>query len=170
MFSIADHIRRIAAEAEKPSRFKYEPEKVRVYFSAPDEPTTEEISSKGGNFQWTKYELLFKRTELKDGKPVSIKYYKYVTPLYPWGEEAPGGQEVLDADPKITEADMTPEEAKRALRKYLSKPDLYPRGLSGYYINTKEGEKAYTYEKFNKKFRQSGFYKYVTRTHKLETP
>lgn len=177
MDSIQNFIRDLAGHiAAKEGREIYEPEKVRAYFSAPDKPSTETVTEEG-NFQWTRYELIFKRTILgpKDS-PTEIKHFIYKTPLYSWGEEAPGGQEVVDSDPDITKADMTPEEAKREVtwrgKHILRGPDLYPVGLEGVYINTHKSApgKEYTYDDFNKKFRKSGFYKVVSKSKKLENP
>lgn len=176
MLKITDLLRKVAAEAEKKeqkaARTLYDPISVRVFFSAPDKPTTQTISEEG-NFQWTRYHLTYKRVKYnKNGKPVEVKHYTYETPLYPWGTRAPGGQEVVDADPDITEVDMTPEEAQRAMPTILRKPDLYPTGLKGFYVNTHKSapNKEYTYEEFNRKFRKSDFYKVVTKSKKLENP
>lgn len=161
-----------SAEKAAAERTVYEPESVRVYFSAPDRASTEEVSE-GGNFQWTRYELTFKRVKLdKKGKIAEVKHYVYKTPLFAWGAEAPGGQEVIDADPAITEADITIDEAKRNMPNVLSGPELYPAGLKGTYVNTHRTAtgKDYTYDEFNRKFRRSDFYKVVTKTHKLENP
>lgn len=178
MISIATTLRIIAQEAEEDSeekdtslRYKYEPEKVTVFFSAPDHVTTQEVSD-GGNFQWTRYELLFKRVGYDKGKLETVHHYIYKTPLYPWGERAPGGQEVVDADPRITEVDLLPQEAERVLPKYLKDLKLYPPGLVGIYVNTHKSApgKKYPYAEFNRKFRKSGFYKVVTKSHDLENP
>lgn len=177
MESLVGFIRALAGRvgAEK-ERVMYEPEKVTVYFSAPDKPSTETVTEEG-NFQWTRYELIFKRVILgSDAKERDIKHYVYKTPLYSWGEEAPGGQEVVDSNPDITEVDLTPEEAKREItwrgKHILRGPEIYPAGLEGIYINTHKSApgKEYTYDKFNKKFRQSDFYKVVSKSKKLENP
>lgn len=176
MRMISDFLNKLASDLLAAEKTVYEPEEVKVYFSAPDKPSTEEIGEEA-NFQWTRYELIFKRIKYdEEGKPEEIKHYIYKTPLYPWGEEAPGGQEVIDSDPAITRADIAPNEAKRLVKlkdkKILEKPDLYPVGLEGTYINTHKSApgKEYTYDDFNRKFRKSGFYKVITKTHKLENP
>jgi|GEM_PF-6232489 len=181
MYSFAEELRSIAKEIEEPEegevKTSFVPESVTVYFSAPDRTTTEEISE-GGNFQWTRYELLFKR-EKHDatGKLLDAHHFVYKTPLYPWGTEAPGGQEVVDANPDVTEIDLTPMEAARYLARYkgnplLEGPNLYPLGLKGFYVNIHRsvGKKKYPYDVFNRKFRNSGFYKVVTKGHELENP
>jgi len=112
----------------------------------------------------------------KGKEPISVRHYIYYTPLHTWGGEKPGGQEVTDRNPAITEADMTPEEAKDKVtwrgKKILEKPELYPAGLKGSYINTHKSarNKEYTYDEFNRKFRKNDFYKVVTKGHKLENP
>lgn len=173
MISIASIIRVLAQEAEKPSagRSKYVPEKVTVFFSAPDKPSVETPSGEG-NFQWTRYELLFREETFEKGKLVKAHHYIYKTPLWPWGDESPGGQEVVDANPKITEIDLSPEEVKRGLPKILRGPNLYPPGLQGFYVNTHKSAvgKEYTYGDFDKKFRKSGFYKVITKSKKEENP
>lgn len=167
------YLRRLAAAIEPvqaPKKVKYVPEGVTVYFSAPDKPTTETITE-SGNFQWTKYELLFKQ-EASDG---AIKHYVYKTELYPWGLGSPGGESIEGTD------EITPDELKRALiyngKKILENPEIYPQGLHGTYVNThktapmgKYGGHAYTYDEFNRKFRKSEFYKVVTRDLKQESP
>lgn len=176
MNSIQNILRNLAGHIAAGDRKLYEPEEVKIYFSAPDRPTTETVTEEG-NFQWTRYELIFKRTTLDSkGKTEDVRHYIYKTPLYSWGEEAPGGQEVIDSNPAITEADMTPEEAKREVtwkgKHILRGPSLYPSGLKGTYVNTHKTApgKEYTYDEFNRKFRKSDFYKVVTKEKKLESP
>jgi len=172
MNAIHDYIRKLAkaadpdkpADSEKPAETStgYEPESIRVYFSAPDKSSTETVSEEG-NFQWIRYEMIFKRNN---------NHYIYKTPLYAWGLRAPGGQEVLDAKEAVTEEDVTPDEAQRGLAKYLRKPELYPAGLKGTYINNHKSArgKKYPYDVFNRKFRKSDFYKVVSKSKKLVNP
>ena len=154
-------------EEKKPEKEKstgrFEPEMVRLFFMAPDNPSTETITPQG-NFQWIGYELLFKKIS------PTVKHYKYRTPLWAYGEESEGGSQiVLDSEGEETK-DFTVDEAKKALEKYRT---VYPTGLSGFYYNVpksmagskfdpdlwvKAGKK-YTFDKFDEKFRKSGFYK-----------
>jgi len=180
--STSDFLRHIAQEVEektekekKPEkgRAEYIPEEVRVYFSAkpPEKPSTETISEEG-NFTWGKgfgipgYEFIFRKGD---------SHYIYELPITPWGlRDVKGTAEVSDADPNITEADITPSEVEKIFSKIVKKPLLYPPGLRGYYINTdksdpEEGKKI-PYAKFDQKYRKSGFYKVVSKTKKLENP
>jgi len=152
-----------------------DPEKVRLFFMAPDNPSTKTLTPEG-NFQWVGYELLFK----KDGK-----HYKYQTPLWAYGEEASGDQSILEFDlnsKELTETkDFSIDQAKNLLKKYRT---IYPEGLSGFYYNVPEqfakGKvnidqwarygKKYTYGDFDKKFRKSGFYKVVGKDKELQNP
>lgn len=192
MDRISELLRRLAAEALEPSveesesdtppeeekapkgpvRYKYAPERVTAYFEAPDKPSTATVSDEG-NFQWTRYELLFTRSEYTTGgKLEEGKHFIFRTPLYPWGVEAPGGQEVLSGEKFLTEKSVTPDEAKRNLIKYLAKPELYPAGLHGTYINIHKSApgKKYPFAEFDRKFRKSGFYKVVSKEKELKNP
>jgi len=168
-------------EKKEPDSEAMVPEKVRLFFMAPDEASTETITDQG-NFQWIGYELTFK---------VGAQHYVYRTPLWPWGEEKKGGDQiVLESDPqtdKIEESgDFTLDQVKRGLEKYRAVspntgPDIYKalNNISGFFYNVdkndsstfnvdnwKKTSKRYTYEDFNKKFRDSGFYKLVSKSDK----
>jgi hypothetical protein len=146
------------------------PEMVRLFFMAPDDPSTKTITPEG-NFQWVGYELLFKKNQ---------KHYKYRTPLWAYGDEAEGDQTVVDSENEETK-DLSLDQVKDSLKKYRM---VYPAGLSGFYYNVPESlakskfdvdqwiraGKKYTFSDFDKKFRKSGFYKLVNKGKKLENP
>lgn len=157
------------------------PEKARLFFMAPDNASTETITPQG-NFQWIGYELTFQS---------GSQHYVYRSPLWPWGEEKKGGdQTVLEFDPQTEEVeesdDFTVDQAKKSLKSFRAippntGPNIYKAlsNISGFFYNVPKGDvaivnmdkwkktaKRYTYEEFKQKFRDSGFYKLVSKNEK----
>jgi hypothetical protein len=152
---------------------EYTVHEIRISFEAPplkalkpESLTIEKQKEFEANFQWVKYAILF--TDKK------MKWYTYLTPLYPWGEKQKGGQELFAADSlgniSKEKVEIPTENVEGEFEKYLKKPELFPRTQVSYLNANKSDQHKYSSEEFKKDFVDSGRYVLLTKDRKFVDP
>lgn len=147
---------------------------IRISFDAPplkslkpESLTIEKQKEFEANFQWVKYAILF--TDKK------MKWYTYLTPLYPWGEKQKGGQELFVADSlgnidSKEEVKIPVEKVEKEFEKYIKGPELFPKTQLAYINANKSDHHKYSSEEFKKNFVDSGRYVLLTKDRKFVDP
>jgi hypothetical protein len=147
---------------------------IRVSFDAPplkslkpESLTIEKKQEFEANFQWVRYGILF--TDKK------MKWYTYLTPLYPWGDRQKGGQELFFADSvgnirKNKKVEIPIETVEEFFSGYLKKIDLFPKAQASYVNANKADRHKYSSEEFMTDFVKSGRYVLLTKDRRYVDP
>jgi|WetSurMetagenome_2_1015567.scaffolds.fasta_scaffold468831_2 hypothetical protein len=153
---------------------EYTLHEIRVSFDAPplkalkpDSLTIEKKKEFEANFQWVKYAILFTNKKMK--------WFSYITPLYPWGERQKGGQEIYSSDSignidEKEEVDIPTESVEKEFEKYLKGPELFPKAQVAYVNANKTDRHKYSSEEFKRDFVDSGRYVLLTKNRRYVDP
>ena len=182
--SVAGYLQVLAGEMSKgPGKEEYHIAGVKIFFKAPNprNPSSETLDitkdiSKGKNFQWVAYQVLF---TYKPKGSKDVVFYIYNVNLKPNGTDEKQPNKVFESDSIWSNKnidkpsnELLPAEVKLALE-ILKGPNLFPpkEGKTIVYVNTdaKDPKKVYSSQEFEKKFRNN-FYIVFSTTGPLKNP